>query len=146
MELVGLHRNGEVDLGKILDKLSGHPSYKDAGAIASFVGVVRADPIEGKSGKVTHLEYEAYCEIALKQLQEIREAMLLRPGIIEVSIHHIIGRLDVGEPSIFVVVMGRHRQEVFPTLADAVERVKKEVAIWKKEFTEKEAYWVSTDT
>jgi molybdopterin synthase catalytic subunit len=146
LELVGLHRNGEVDLGKILDKLNRHPSYKNAGAIASFVGVVRADPIEGKNGKVTSLEYEAYSEIAVKQLQEIRQSMLQRPGIIEVSIHHIIDRLEVGEPSIFVVVMGKHRQEVFPTLADTVERVKKDVAIWKKEFTEEEAYWVSNDT
>lgn len=144
LDAVGLHRRGEVSLDKIHRSLSEHPSYRESGAIASFVGIVRKDPARD-SGEVTHLEYEAYGEVALKRLSEIRQDTLLRPGIIEVSIHHIIDKLEVGEPSLFVAVMGKHRQEVFPALAETVERVKKEVPIWKKEFTSREAYWVSTD-
>ncbi|HUO42057.1 MAG TPA: molybdenum cofactor biosynthesis protein MoaE [Methylomirabilota bacterium] len=144
MDQIGLHSKGEVDLSDILESLTKHPNYRQAGAIASFIGVVREDPIRNGTGNVSHLEYEAYNEIALKKLEEIRQAMIKHPGIIEVSIHHIIDKLKVGEPSLLVAVLGKHRQEAFATLKETVERVKSEVPIWKKEFTEKGAYWVST--
>jgi molybdopterin synthase catalytic subunit len=77
-------------------------------------------------------------------MREIRESVKNRSGVIEVSIHHVIDRLNVGEPSLFVGVLGKHRQDVFPALSETVERVKKEVPIWKKEFTTKDSYWVSS--
>ncbi|HMK83087.1 MAG TPA: molybdenum cofactor biosynthesis protein MoaE [Candidatus Bathyarchaeia archaeon] len=144
MHPVGLHRRGEVDLTQIIESFSKHPQSRRAGAVASFIGVVREDPVQEESGKVSHLEYEAYEEVALKRLEEIRQSMLSRPGIVEVSIHHIIDKLGVGEASLFVAVLGGHRQEVFPVLAETVERVKREVPIWKKEYTSKGAYWIST--
>jgi len=144
MHPVGLHRRGEVDLTQIIESFSKHPQSRRAGAVASFIGVVREDPVQEESGKVSHLEYEAYEEVALKRLEEIRQSMLSRPGIVEVSIHHIIDKLGVGEASLFVAVLGGHRQEVFPVLAETVERVKREVTIWKKEYTSKGAYWIST--
>jgi molybdopterin synthase catalytic subunit len=145
MEPVGLHRKGEVELNVILNYFSSLPKYREAGAIACFVGVVREDPVRESDAKVTHLEYEAYGEVAVKRMKEIRQEILKRPGVVEVSIHHIIDRLNVGEPSLFVAVLGKHREEVLPTLAETVERVKKEVPIWKKEFTTKDSYWVSTE-
>lgn len=144
MEPVGLHKKGEVEISQILDYFSKLPSYHEGGAIACFVGVVREDPVRESGAKVTHLEYEAYADVAVKRMDAIRQAMLKRPGVIEVSIHHVIDKLNVGEPSLFVAVLGRHRQEVFPTLSETVERVKKEVPIWKKEFTTKDAYWVTS--
>ena len=146
LEPVGLHRKGEITLEGIINSLKALPSYHESGAIASFVGVVRADPVRDSGAKVTHLEYEAYADVALRRMQEIRAAAKKREGILEVAIHHVIDSLSIGEPSIFVVVLGKHRQEVFPTLEETVERVKKEVPIWKKEHTSKEAYWVSTET
>lgn len=146
MQAVGLHRKGEVELGEIMNYFSGLPEYRAAGGIACFVGVVREDPVRESDSKVTRLEYEAYTDVALKRMEEIRSSMKARPGVIEVSIHHIIDTLNVGEPSLFVAVLGKHRQEVFAALAETVERVKKEVPIWKKEFTARESYWVSTDT
>ncbi len=143
MEAVGLHKKGEVDLSQILAYFSRLPNYHDAGAVASFVGVVREDPVTESDAKVTRLEYEAYREVALKRMEAIRESMKSRPGVIEVSIHHVIDTLSVGEPSLFVAVLGKHRQDVFPVISETVERVKKEVPIWKKEFTTKESYWVS---
>lgn len=71
--------------------------------------------------------------------------MKKQPGVIEVSIHHVIDTLNVGEPSLFVAVLGKHRQDVFPAISEIVERVKKEVPIWKKEHTTKESYWVSSE-
>ena len=146
MEAVGLHRKDEIDLEQIIDHIKTHPAYPDSGALACFVGVVRGDAINDSNSKVTHLEYEAYADVALKRMEEIRANIKTQPGVVEVAIHHVIDSLKVGEPSIFVVVLGKHRQEVFPALSETVERVKKEVPIWKKEFTSKEAYWVSTES
>jgi molybdopterin synthase catalytic subunit len=146
LNAVGLHRKGEVSLDSIINYLKGLPGYRESGAIGSFVGIVREDPVRDSGSKVTHLEYEAYAAVALKHMEEIREEAKKRTGIVEVAIHHVIDSLAVSEPSLFVVVLGKHRQEVFPTLAETVERVKKEVPIWKKEYTSKDAYWVSTES
>jgi molybdopterin synthase catalytic subunit len=145
MEVIGLHKKGEVNLNQIMSDLSHLPDYHEAGAVACFVGVVREDPVRESEAKVVRLEYEAYIEVALKRMQEIRDAIKRRPGVLEVSIHHIIDTLEVGEPSLFVAVLGKHRQDVFPALSETVERVKKEVPIWKKEFTTKESYWLSNE-
>jgi len=145
LEAVGLHRKGEVSLEQIIDYVKCLPSYRESGALACFVGVVREEPVHDSNSKVTRLEYEAYAEVALKRMAEIREDAKKRSGIVEVAIHHVIDSVDVGEPSLFVVVLGKHRQEAFPTLSETVERVKKEVPIWKKEYTSKGAYWVSTE-
>lgn len=71
--------------------------------------------------------------------------MKKRPGVVDVSIHHVIDKVNVGEPSLLVAVLGKHRQEVFAALSETVEQVKKEVMIWKKEFTSEESYWVSSE-
>jgi len=145
MEPVGLHKRGEVELGEIIEDFQRHPAYHEAGAIASFIGVVREDPVRESKAKVTRLEYEAYWEVALKRMREIRDAIRKRDGVIDVSIHHVIDTLNVGEPSLFVAVLGKHRQDVFPALSEAVELVKRSVPIWKKEFTTEDSYWVSTE-
>ena len=64
-------------------------------------------------------------------------------GIIDVRIHHIVGELEVGEDIVYIVVAGSHRSEVFKVLREAVERMKREAAIWKKEITDLGEYWVS---
>lgn len=92
------------------------------------------------------MDYEAYDEIAVSKLSEIRADLLKRDGVIEVSIHHVIDRLAVGEASLFVVVAAKHRKQAFRVLEEAVERVKREVTIWKKEVTEKESYWVTAES
>ena len=145
MEAVGLHRKGEISLGQIIDHIKSLSTYHDSGALACFVGVVREDPIRGSDSKVSRLEYEAYWDVALERMEEIRSDAKKHEGVIEVEIHHVIDSLTVGEPSIFVVVLGKHRQDVFPVLVETVERVKREVPIWKKEFTDKGSYWVSNE-
>ncbi len=142
MDAVGLHKKGEVDLGQLLEYFSKLATYHEAGAVACFVGVVREDPIRESGAKVVRLEYEAYTAVATKRMQEIRETIRKRPGIIDVVIHHIIDVLNVGEPSLFVAVLGKHRQDVFPALSETVERVKADVPIWKKELTKEGERWV----
>ncbi len=145
MDAIGLHKKAEVSMENVLEYFSKLQNYHDAGAIASFVGVVREDPVRESNAKVVRLQYEAYTEVALKTMEQIRSEMKKRPGVIEVAIHHIIDELNVGEPSLFVAVLGKHRQDVFPVLAETVERVKREVPIWKKEFTTEGSYWVATE-
>lgn len=145
---VGLHKKNGINLQTIIAELKSHPESAKAGAIASFVGMVREDPAREQSreaASVKYLDYEAYEDMALKEMKKIRDEMLKREGVIDVSIHHIIDRVGVGEESILVAVLGKHRMHVFPVLEDAVERVKTEVPIWKKEITEKSSYWVASD-
>ena len=143
MGTVGLHSRGDVSLDQVVDGIRKHPDSAKAGALATFVGIVREDPIGRSESKVKYLEYEAFEEVAIQKLQELQNDLVKREGIVDVSIHHVVDRVKVGEVSLIVAVLGTRRRCVFPVLEEAVERVKKEVPIWKKEFTSHDAYWVS---
>lgn len=143
MGSVGLHKRGEISLERLISEIKRNPEINRAGAIASFTGIVREEGAE--LDDVRQLEYEAYQKLALEKLDEIRREMLGRPGIIDVSLHHVIDKLKVSEESIYVVVAGKHRKNVFPALVEAVERVKREVPIWKKEVSQRSAAWIATD-
>ena len=140
---VGIHPRGEISLGQVIDEIRKNPNSRKAGALASFVGMVREDPVAHSESKVRYLEYEAFKEVAVQKLQELRTDLVKREGIVDVSIHHVVDRLQVGEDSLIVAVLGARRRSVFPVLEEAVERVKQDVPIWKKEFTSDDAYWVS---
>jgi len=132
-----------MSLERVIDEIKKHPSSAKAGALAAFIGMVREDPVEHGETKVQHLEYEAFEEVAIKKLQELRNDLMSKEGIVDISIHHVVDRVRVGQESLIVAVLGTRRRFVFPVLEEAVERVKKEVPIWKKEFTSDTAYWVS---
>ena len=142
MGTVGIHSRGNISLEQVMDEVRKHPDSAKAGAIATFTGIVREDPVESSGRKVQYLEYEAFEEVAIEKLQELRNDLAHRDGIVDVSIHHVVDRLGVGDESLIVAVLGTRRKFVFPVLEEAVERVKKEVPIWKKEFTSDNAYWV----
>lgn len=142
----GVHRKGELSLLDVLKHVRGNPSFRKAGGIGIFVGVVRGETPRGK--KVEKLELEAYEEKADEVLDEICRDLRRRAGIVDVQIHHFIGEFDVGEDLVYVVVAGSHRGDIFPVLREAVERYKGETPIFKKEHVlgEKgkvESYWVS---
>lgn len=143
MGTVGLHSRGDISLEQVVDGIRKHPDSAKAGALVTFVGMVREDPVGHSESKVRYLEYEAFQEIAVQKLQELRNDLANREGIVDVSIHHVVDRVGVGEESLIVAVLGTRRRFVFPVLEEAVERVKEEVPIWKKEFTSDDAYWVS---
>ena len=140
---VGIHPRGGIALEQVIAEIRTSPDARKAGALATFVGIVREDPVARSDGKVRYLEYEAFKEVAVQKLQELQADLAKREGIVDVSIHHVVDRLHVGEDSLIVAVLGTHRKFVFPVLEEAVERVKQDVPIWKKEFTYDEAYWVS---
>jgi molybdopterin synthase catalytic subunit len=140
---VGLHPRRDISLEQVISEIRKHPNSVKAGALATFVGMVREDPVEFSESKVQYLEYEAFEEIAIQKLQELRDDLVKREGIVDVSIHHVVDRVRVGQDSLIVAVLGTRRRFVFPVLEEAVERVKKDIPIWKKEFTSRDAYWVS---
>lgn len=139
---VGIHSRGNIRLEQIMDELRKNPYSTKAGAVVTFTGIVREDPVGPSGMKVQYLEYEAFEEVAIQKLQELRNELVHRDGIIDISIHHVVDKVRVGDESLIVVVLGTRRKFVFPILEEAVERVKKEVPIWKKEFTSDNAYWV----
>jgi len=141
----GIHRKGEVSLSELLNSVRSNPGFHKAGAIGVFIGVVRGEAPDGS--RVERLELEAYEEEAEKALEKICRDLMGREGIVDVRIHHIVGTFNVGEDLVYVVVAGSHRDEVFSTLREAVERYKKEALIFKREFTVDEkgvrrSFWV----
>ncbi|MER3601710.1 MAG: hypothetical protein C4339_03225 [Nitrososphaerota archaeon] len=105
----------------------------EAGAVVLFLGTVRA---EGEAGRVKEIEYECYEEMAEEKLREIERRLMVKWGLQAISIAHRIGRLSVGDISVVVAVSSRHRAEAFGACREAIERIKREVPIWKKELLE----------
>lgn len=138
---VGVHEKGEITLEGVLRRVRENPELREAGAIACFIGIVRGKGPRGEL--VRKLVLEAYKEEAEKSLEKIARELLERPGIVDIRIHHVVGELEVGEDIVYIIVAGSHRDAVFEVLRDAVERMKREATIWKKEITDQGEYWVS---
>ena len=146
MGYVGIHKKGELSLSELLKSVKERADFHRAGAIATFVGVVRGETLGGEN--VEQLELQAYEEEANKILGGICEELKKREGIVDVQIHHFVGEFSVGEDLVYVVVAGAHRENVFGVLKEAVERYKSEAPVFKKEHIVnetgvKESYWVS---
>lgn len=120
-----------LDAGKIIRE-SSTPS---TGAVASFVGVARADEKEenGKRTQVRSLYYEAYASMAEKALEQITQELCKRHALETLCLFHRVGEVAAGEPSVVIVASSRHRNAALDAVAEAIERVKKEVPLWKKE-------------
>ena len=112
------------------------------GAVVTFLGATRIFS-EGK--RVIKLEYEAYEEMALKKLEEIRRETQAEFGIEDIAISHRIGPVDIGQISLVVAVASPHRKEAFLACHKIVDRVKEIVPIWKKEVFEDGSRWVACE-
>ena len=143
----GIHKKGELSLSKLLKSIKEKPDFHRAGALATFIGVVRGEAPDGEN--VEKLVLEAFEEEANRILGGICEELKKREGVVDVQIHHFIGDFGVGEDLVYIVVAGAHRENVFGVLREAVERYKHEAPIFKKEHIvdktgiNKESYWVS---
>jgi molybdopterin synthase catalytic subunit len=141
----GVHRKGTIKLADIIENTKQTKDYCKTGAISLFIGTVRN---QTRNRRVTKLELQAYEEQADKTLQEICKDLRKKEGVTDVQIHHLLGTFKPGEELVYVLVAGTHREKVFPTLREAVERYKKEAPIFKKEHTvnrrgRPQAYWAS---
>lgn len=108
------------------------------GAVVTFSGDVR-DETRGKS--VLRLEYEAYGPMAEKKLEEIGLDVERTHGV-RVAIVHRIGHLQPGETAVVIACAASHRLPAFRACEETIERLKREVPIWKKEVFEDEEAWV----
>lgn len=110
-----------------------------SGAVTLFEGTVRT-PSMGKD--VVRLEYEAYEEMALAQMERIvTETEAGWPGV-RAYLHHRLGPLAVGEASVVAVASAPHRGESFEACRNLIERLKHDVPIWKKEIFTDGTVWV----
>jgi molybdopterin synthase catalytic subunit len=110
-----------------------------AGAIATFTGTVR-DNARGRD--VDHLEYEAYEGMAEQTMAELAESLKAKYEIEEVAIHHRIGRVEIGEPSVVIAVSGAHRADALAACKEAIDTLKETVPLWKKEIYEGGEEWI----
>ncbi len=114
-----------------------------AGAIATFIGTTRNNN-EGR--KVIALDYEAYPEMAEKELARIGADAKLKWKIERMAITHRIGPVQITEPSVIIAVSAAHRDDAFQACRFAIEEIKKTVPIWKKEVFEGGEVWIGTQT
>jgi molybdopterin converting factor subunit 1 len=110
-----------------------------AGAIATFLGTVRA---QSRGRDVVALEYEAYEEMAEEVMAGIADDVQQRHDLCKVAIAHRLGRVEVGETSVAIAVSAPHRQDALAACADAIEALKSQVPLWKKELYEGGEEWI----
>jgi molybdopterin synthase catalytic subunit len=108
------------------------------GAVVVFEGIVR-DHSHGR--RTLYLEYEAYEPMAVRKMEEIGEEIHSKFDVDRVGMIHRLGRLEMGETSVAVVVTSAHRPAAFDACRYAIDRLKQAVPIWKKEYFEDGAVW-----
>lgn len=108
------------------------------GAVVAFEGIVR----NNFKGRATlYLEYEAYEPMALRKMREIGGDIRAKFAIDCVVLVHRLGRLEIGETSVLIVVSAPHRAAAFDACRYAIDTLKRTVPIWKKEFFADGAVW-----
>ena len=108
------------------------------GAVVVFEGVVRN---QTRGRKTLYLDYEAYEGMALEQLESLGNQALQRFQIRDLAIVHRLGRLEIGETSVLIVVVSAHRAAAFEACRWLIDTLKRTVPIWKKEYFEDGAVW-----
>lgn len=132
----GVHRVGPepISLEAPLQAVAG----TDCGAVVSFTGTVRSS---NHGQAVVRLEYEAYPEMALRVFAHIAAEARERWGA-RVVIHHSIGSLEPGALSVIIAAAAPHRADAFEACRHAIEILKKDAPIWKREFYPDGSSWV----
>jgi molybdopterin synthase catalytic subunit len=122
-----------------VDAVIAHVSRPGAGAVATFVGVVR-DESDGRA--VTRLEYSAYAAMAQREMQKIADELEREIEGVRVSVLHRIGSLGVGDAAVVCAASAPHRGEAFEACRALIDRIKERVPIWKREWGPDGAAWV----
>ncbi len=116
-----------------LDPLLERVKHPGAGAVVTFLGVTR---------EVAALEYEAYAEMAERQMTEILERAIDRHGLCAAAVEHRVGTVPLSEASVAIAVSAPHRQEAFAGAREIIDELKAHAPIWKRE----EGEWVAGTT
>ncbi len=123
-----------IDTGSVLEKIK----RPEDGAAVVFEGVVRNHT---RGRQTLYLDYEAYEEMAVKQMEELAAGAVEEFKVREVAIVHRLGRLEIGETSVLIVVASAHRGAAFEASRWLIDTLKKKVPIWKKEYFVDGAVW-----
>jgi molybdopterin synthase catalytic subunit len=115
----------------------------EAGAIATFIGTTRNN---NQGRKVIALDYEAYPEMAEKELARLGEDAQKKWQICRMAVVHRIGPVQITEPSVMIAVSAAHREAAFAACRFTIEEIKKTVPIWKKEVYEGGEIWIGTQS
>jgi MoaE-MoaD fusion protein len=110
-----------------------------AGAVVTFIGTTR---LQSRGRTVLHLDYEAYEEMAEQVMAEIAAELKGRYDLFEIAIHHRTGRVEIGDASVVIAVSAPHRQDALAACKDAIDTLKQQVPLWKKEFYEGGEEWI----
>jgi molybdopterin synthase catalytic subunit/molybdopterin converting factor small subunit len=115
-----------LDLARIIAEVE----RDEAGGIATFVGTVRRT---SRGRDVTYLEYEAFEEMAEPMLARLASELTEKHGLSAVAIHHRVGRVEIGEPSVAIAVSAPHRAAALDACREAIDTLKETIPLWKKE-------------
>jgi MoaE-MoaD fusion protein len=110
------------------------------GAVVVFDGIVRNHT---RGRRTLYLEYEAYEEMAEKQMRALAAEARARFAVRHVTLAHRLGRLEIGETSVLIIVASAHRAAAFEACRWLIDTLKKTVPIWKKEFFHDGAVWAA---
>jgi MoaE-MoaD fusion protein len=111
----------------------------DAGAVSTFVGTVRR---HSRGREVVRLEYEAFEEMAEPMLRSLAAELTERHGLCAVAIHHRVGVVEIGEPSIVIAVSAPHRAAAIEACREAIDTLKQTIPLWKKEIYADGEEWI----
>jgi MoaE-MoaD fusion protein len=123
-----------IDPASLID----HVRTAADGAIVTFDGCVRN---QSHGRRTLYLDYEAYESMAVAKIREIATELHEKFAIDRVAIAHRLGRLEIGETSVFIAVSAPHRPAAFDACRFAIDTLKRTVPIWKKEYFEDGAVW-----
>lgn len=121
-----------------MSSLARHVRAPEDGAIVAFDGFVRN---QSHSRATLYLDYEAYESMALAKMREIGDQLHEKYRIHRVAMVHRLGRLEIGETSVFIAVSAPHRAAAFDACRFAIDTLKRTVPIWKKEYFADGAVW-----
>jgi MoaE-MoaD fusion protein len=113
-----------------LERVVAEVSRDEAGAVATFLGTVRRS---SRGRDVEFLEYEAFEEMAEPMLRRLGDELTAKHGLSAVAIHHRIGRVEIGEPSVAIAVSAPHRAAALEACREAIDTLKETIPLWKKE-------------
>ena len=111
-----------MDLSKMIAAIKANPNFHKTGMIATHIGIVRSFSRNGKTVEAVDVEFDK------AEVEQVISEIRSRPGIVDVLIQTNTGHLAVGDEIMAVVVAGDIRENVFPALIDAVERLKSEAS------------------
>jgi molybdopterin synthase catalytic subunit len=123
-----------IDTAEVIDAIR----KPEDGAVITFEGIVRN---HSRGRRTRFLEYEAYEEMALKQMDSLVVQALSKFQVRDAVIVHRLGHIDIGETSVLIVVASAHRAAAFDACRWLIDTLKRTVPIWKKEFFADGAVW-----